>query len=171
MILDWVPEGDEVVVLHQWSARKLQPIIVFYVAAIFAALMAVSYFLFHSQTGVKALAVGGIAFILPLFPGLVNKVEYRLTESGLEKRSPHSKVQQDFEEVFRWDQLSHVVPMKYGFKYYKPLNDSNPLRCFWKTYFSDAYSGEFHIEAGDKDEVLRILVEHDIPTLRPWSIP
>ena len=162
-----ISEGGETVVLYRWSARKLHPIIVFYVAAVFVAMMAVSYFLFNSLTGVKALALGAVGFIVPLFPGVINKVEYRLTESGLEKRPLNPKVPQDFEEVFRWDQLNHVVPMKYGFKYYRPLNDSNPVRCFWKTYISDAYSGEFHIEAEDRDKVRSILARHGIPMSRP----
>lgn len=161
------PDSDEPAVLYQWSARKLQPIIVVYVAAVFAAMMAVAYFLVHSLAAVKALMLGAIAFIVPLFPGLINKVEYRLTESGLEKRSLNKKAPQEFKEVFRWDQLSHVVPMKHGFKYFKPLNDSNPLRRFWKYNVSDAYSGEFHIEAEDRPEVLGIVARYDIPTSRP----
>ena len=161
------PDRDEGEVLYHWSARKLQPIIVVYVAAVFAAMMAVAYFLVHSQTAVKALMLAAVGFIVPLFPGLINKVEYRLTESGLEKRPLNRKAPKEFKEVFRWDQLSHVVSMKYGFKYYKPLNDSNPLRRFWKTHVSDAFSGEFHIEAEDRAEVLGIMVRHDIPTSRP----
>jgi hypothetical protein len=163
---EMAPDRDDGAVLYHWSARKLQPIIVVYVAAVFAAMMAVAYFLAHSQVAVKALMLGAVGFIVPLFPGLINKVEYRLTESGLEKRPLNLKAPQEFKEVFRWDQLSHVVPMKYGFKYYKPLTDWNPLRRFWKTHVSDAYSGEFHIEAEDRAEVLSIMARHDIPTSR-----
>ncbi len=166
-----VPKVEEAEVLYQWSARKLQPVIVLYVAAVFLAMMSVSYFVFHSLAAVEALAFGAVAFILPLLPGLLNKVEYRLTKSGLEKRSLNSRTPPDFEEVFCWDQLSHFVPMKYGFKYYRPLNDPSPVRCFWKTYFSDAYSGEFHIEAKDKDKIRKLLDEHGIPTSRSLSIP
>ena len=162
-----VPEGDEAVVLYQWSARKLHPITIFYVAAVFVAMMAVSYFLFHSLTGVKALALGAFGFIVPLFPGVINKVEYRLTESGLDKRPLKPKAPQDFEEVFGWDQLSHIVPMKNGFKYYRSLDDSNPLQRFWKTHISDAYSGEFHIETENLDEIRGILARHGIPISRP----
>ena len=161
------PERDEAVVLHQWSARRLQPIIVFYVAAVFAVMMAVSYFLLHSLTAVKALALGAVGFIVPLLPGLIGKAEYRLTDSGLEKRPLNRKDPKDFKDVFRWDRLSHVVPMKHGFKYYRLIDDSNPFRRFWKAHISDAYSGEFHIEVKDRDEVLNILARHGIPTSRP----
>ncbi len=57
--------------------------------------------------------------------------------------------------------------MKHGFKYFKLLNDSNPLRCFWKTHISDAYSGEFHIETEDREQILGILAQNGIPTSRP----
>jgi len=48
--------SDRPVVLYHWSARKLQPVILVYVAAVFGVLMAGSYFLLHSPTAVKALA-------------------------------------------------------------------------------------------------------------------
>lgn len=152
---------------YQWSARKLQPIVVAYVAAVFVAMMAVSHFMLHSATGVKALALGAVGFILPLVPAVLGRVEYRLNDAGLEKRPLNEKKPRDFEEVFRWDQLSHVTPMRNGFKYFKPVGDVSPLRRFWKTHVSDAYSGEFHVEAEDRDEVLGILDEYCVPTARP----
>lgn len=154
-------------VLYQWSARKIRPIVLLYVAAVFGVMMAVSYFLIHSLASVKALALGAIAFIVPLIPSVMSKNEYRLTASGLDKRPLKRKDPQDFKEVFRWDQLSHVVPISHGFKYYKPVDGSHRVRRFWKTHISDSYSGEFHAEAADRDEVLRILASRGIPTSRP----
>lgn len=157
-------DREKSVVLHHWSARKLHPIIVVYVAAVFLACMAVSYFLVHSMTAVKALAIAAVAAVFPLFPSVINKVEYQLTESGLEKRPLNRRTPQEFKSVFLWDQLSHVIPMKHGFKFYKPMNDSNPFRRFWKAHISDAFSGEFHVEVGDRDKVLSIMEHHGIPT-------
>jgi hypothetical protein len=34
-------------------------------------------------------------------------------------------------------------------------------------HVSDAYFGEFHIEAADRDEIRNILAEHGIPRSRP----
>lgn len=161
------PDREEAAVLYQWSARRLQPIILVYVGGVFLAMMAFSHFLAHSPTAVKALALGAIGFIGPLVPGVLGKTEYRLTEAGLQTRPLNTKAPKDYKEVFLWPQLSHVVPMKYGFKYYKPVGDSSWLGRFWKNHVSDAYSGEFHIEVADRDVVLGIMVRQGIPTSRP----
>ena len=44
----------EPAILYQWSARKLQPVVLVYVALIFTAMTAVAHFLLHSPTAVKA---------------------------------------------------------------------------------------------------------------------
>jgi hypothetical protein len=157
-------DKSELAVLYQWSARKMQPVIIVYVAAVFAGMIVVSHFLLHSPTGVKALALASIGFIVPLVPGVLSRTEYRLTDTGLEKRPLDEKKPKEYQEVFRWDNLSHVVPVKHGFKYFLPLGATTPLRRFWKYNVSDAYSGEFHIEAKDRDEISAILASRDIPT-------
>jgi hypothetical protein len=105
--------------------------------------------------------------LLPLLASMVSKFEYRLTESGLDKRPLKRKSPRDFKDVFRWQQLSYVVPAKYGFKYYRPIDDSNPFRRFWKAHISDAYSGEFHVEVKDRDDVLSTLARLGIRTSAP----
>ena len=72
--------------LHEWSARKLQPIILVYVAGVFIAMMAVAQFAVHSPAAVKALALAAIGSFVALLPGVAGKVEYRLTRAGLEQR-------------------------------------------------------------------------------------
>jgi hypothetical protein len=157
---------DETVVLEQWSARTLRPIVVFYVAMVFAAFMAVAHFILRSPTGVKALALTSVGAIVPLVPSVLRKVEYRATESGIEKRKLEKKDPAAFERVFRWDELSHVVPTRNGFKFYKIMGEPSLLRRFWKVYVSDAYSGEIHVESADRPRVLRIVEEQGIVTSR-----
>ena len=154
-------------VLHQWSARKLHPIIVFYVFAIFAVLIAISYFVVHSMPAVKGLAIAALGSIVPLLPGVINKTEYQLTESGLEKRLLDRKKPREFKDVFRWENLSHVVPIKHGFKFFNPINETNPIRRFWKTHISDSHSGEFRVETEDRETVLDILNKRDVPLTKP----
>ena len=154
-------------VLDQWSARKLRPGVVFYVAAVFAAFMAMSQFLFHSPTAVKALAGGAVAAIVQLLLGVLNKVEYQLTESGLAKRPLKEKESPPFKDVFRWDELSYVVPMKHGFKYFKTVDEPNPFRRFWKAHLSDSASGEVHLEAEDRERVLGLLARKEVAMSKP----
>lgn len=160
-------DNDKPIVLHMWSARKLHPIIVIYVILVFVICMAISYFVVHSMTAVKALALAAVGVIVPLLPAVINKTEYQLTESGLEKRLLDRKNPREFKDVFRWDYLSHVVPIKHGFKFYNPINEKNPIRRFWKTHISDSHSGEFRVETGDRDIVLGILKRRDVPLSKP----
>jgi len=145
-----------------WAARTLQPIIVFYVAVIFLASMALTYFIFDSITGVKALAMAAFAAIVSLLPGLVSRVEYRLSRTGLDKRSLNEKKSQAFKNVFRFEQLSHIVPLKHGFKYYKTLKEPNVFKRFWKLYISNAHSGEIHLETKDRERILKLLADQGL---------
>ena len=142
------------VVLDRWLARKIQPVVVFYVVAVFAAFMAMSHFIFHSPDAVKALAIAAVGVVAATVPGVMGKIEYQLTELGMEKRSLNVKKSGEFEEAFRWDQLSHVVPMRHGFKYFKTMNETNPVRRFWKAHISDQFSGEIHVERNDLERIL-----------------
>jgi hypothetical protein len=152
-------EIEERDVLFQWSARKLHPVILLYVALVFLAFMALAYFVLHSVSGVKALAIGAVGATIPLVPAVLRRNEYRLTETGLEKRPIDPKKPRSFTEVFSWQELSRVRPMRRGFKFFLTLDEPRPLRRFWKTHVADAFSGEFHVESEDRERVLGILEE------------
>ena len=153
---------DQSEVLFQWSARKLQPIVLLYVAAILVAMMLFSYFVVHSMAAVKALAMTAVASMVPLVPAVLSRVEYRITGQGLDRRPVSKEKPREFETVFELDQLSYIVPMRHGFKFYRPLNESNPLLRFWKAHVSDAYSGEVHVERANRERVLEILNRYGI---------
>ena len=59
--------------------------------------------------------------------------------------------------MFAWSELSHVVPVKHGFKYVKTINETNALRRFWKRHISDKFSGEVHVERKDLERILGIV--------------
>jgi len=142
---------------YQWSARKLQPIILLFVAVVIVAMIALAYFVVHSMTAVKALVITAVAAIVPLVPTVLMRVEYRLTGETLDRRPVDSEKPRAPEELFRLDQLSHLVPMRHGFKFYKKLEEPNPLRRFWKLHVSDEYSGEVHVEKQDQKRVSELL--------------
>jgi len=148
--------------LDVWSARKIRPIVILYVLGVFAAFMVVSFFVFHSTDALKALALAAVGAVAATVPGVMERVEYRLTESGIEKRTLKTKTPREFSGVFRWAEVSHVVPMKHGFRYFKTLNEKSPLRRFWKVHFSDEYSGEVHVEKEDLAQVLEIVARQGI---------
>jgi hypothetical protein len=148
---------DEPIVLEEWSARRISPLVVLSVASIYGAFLALAYFVFHSTGAVKGLALAAVGTLVPLLPALTRRIEYRITETGLESRPRRRENPDAFREVFRWDQLSHVVPGRRGFKFTKPNPGSNPLRRFWNAHFSDAFSGEVHLEAEDRERVLRLV--------------
>jgi hypothetical protein len=55
-----------------------------------------------------------------------------------------------------------VEDMAHGFKFYKSLDERNPLRRFWWLYVSDAFSGEIHGEKVERERVFEILVGRGI---------
>ncbi len=142
-------------VLERWSARKVQPTVILYVVVVFAVFIALAVFVFHSATGAKALVIAAAAGVAAAVPGVIEKVEYQLTELGIKKRRLDPRRPGQFDEVFRWDQLSRVVPMNHGFKYFKTVNETNPLRRFWTVHLSDRFSGEVHVEKKDLEPILR----------------
>ena len=143
--------------LDQWSARRIRPIVMLYVVAVFAIFCAVAYFVVHSTEAVKALVVAAVAALGATVPGVMEKIEYRLGASGIEKRTVRTNEPREFESVFRWDELSHVSPMRHGFKYSKTMTETNALRRFWNTHLSDRFSGEVHVEKNDLKRVLEIV--------------
>jgi hypothetical protein len=161
-----VASPDGVVALDRWVARKVQSIVVLYVAAVFAAFIAVSYFVFHSQEAVTALVIAAVGAIAATIPGVLEKVEYLLTASGIEKRTVNMKKPGEFKRVFQWDQLSRVVHTKRGIKYYKSMNETNPLRRFWKAHISDEFSGEIHVEKKNLERIRKIFEQRGCVTPR-----
>ncbi len=157
-----VPTTGGPAVLDRWSARKVQPIVVLYVVAVFAVFGAVAHFVVHSTDAVKALAIAALGAVAATVPGVMERVEYRLTESGLEKRSA-KRSPGPFQEVFRWPELSRVVPTGHGFKYFKATNEPNPLRRFWRRHFSDVCSGEVRVEREDLERVLGLVERQGVP--------
>lgn len=160
-------DRDDPVALDQWAARKIQPIVVLYVVAVFAVFMALSLFVFHSDEAVKALAIALVGAGVATIPGLVERVEYQLTDSGLARRPLKTKNPGPFRDVFRWEELNHIVPMKHGFKYFKTPKETNPLRRFWKQHISDRYSGEVHVERSDLDRILATVERQRATTRTP----
>lgn len=153
---------DEPTILYQWSARKMQPVVLLYVAAVFVVFIALSFFIFHSMTAVKALALTGVAAIVPLIPSVLMRTEYRITERGLERRPLNRDEPQAYERVFRFEELDHVEPTGHGFKFYFPLTAPSALKRFWLKHASDEYSGEFHVEKQDQKRVSELLSEQGV---------
>lgn len=156
------PVGHESQVLDRWSARRIQPVVVLYVLVVFAVFIAMAHFVFHSPDAVKALVVAAVGAVAATMPGVMSKVEYRATESGIEKRTLNEKKPAEFEEAFRWDRLSHVKRTGHGFKFYLTMDETSLPRRFWKTHISDECSGEIHAEEKDLDRVLAVVDRHGI---------
>ena len=140
-------------IFHRWSARKMSPVILFYVALVFIVFIAFSHFIFHSKAAVKALVLTAVGSLLPLYVTSIGRVEYRLTGKGLEKRQVKKENTAEFIEVFNFEQLDHIVRTRRGFKYYFRLEEGGSLKRFLMKYFSDKYSGEVHIKKDDQEKV------------------
>jgi len=137
----------------------VQPVVLLWVALIFLIFIALGYFGFHSMTAVKTLAMTAVASIVPLVPSVLGRVEYRITERRLERRVVNKREPAPFETVFRFDEVSRIVPMRHGFKFHRSLNEPRPFRRFWKAHLSDEYSGEVHVERADREVVFEELAE------------
>ena len=146
-----------------WSARKLRPSTLIYVVLIFVFFMAISLFVFHSMSAARSLALGAIASIVALLPLVLGKFEYQTDESGVRKRPFGKRNKKEFEKVFDWSELSHASMLKHGFKYFKTLDEQNPVQRFLKIQFSDKYSGEIHVGKEDQDRVLRLFTDKGVP--------
>jgi hypothetical protein len=132
-------------------------VVVLYLLVAFAAFISVSPFNFHSPEAVNALIVAAIGAVAATVASELGKIEHRLTTSGIEKRTADSKNPREFEEAFRWDELSRVVPVKHGFKYSKKMIETKPLRRFWRLHISDRYAGEIQVEGQDLARVLGLV--------------
>jgi hypothetical protein len=150
---------------RSWNARRLRPVIAFYVVGVFAVFIALAHFVFHSPDAIKALAAAALAAVVSLVPSLLNRLEYRITDGGLQKRPLSKERPRAFEDVFAWDELSHLVPTRTGFKYYKKLDEPKPLARFYKLHLSADHSGELHVERRDLEKVRALLHRHAVPVL------
>ena len=149
---------------HTWVARNVKPIVILYMLGVFAAFMVLAYFVFDSPGAVKALLLAAVAGVASATPEILTRHRYRLTASGLMKARLRPEGEKKPKALFTWDELSHVIPTKSGFKYYKDLPDSNALRRFFQLHFSDSYSGDVRVEAEDQARVMEILHQQGIPT-------
>jgi hypothetical protein len=160
-------DPDDTGAEHAWSARTVQPIVAVYVAAVFVCFMGLAHFVFHSADAVKALFAAAVAGVAAVVPAILNRVEYRISGTGLAKRPLRRKGPGAFEDVFAWDELTHLVPTGTGFKYYKTLPDTGAVSRFFKLYLSAEYSGEFHVDPEDRARVRAIFDRRGVPTSKP----
>jgi hypothetical protein len=163
MAIDANAESDDgQQILFEWTARKMQPVVLLYVAAVFVVFMAVAILVFDSINAIKALALTAVAAIVPLVPSVLARVDYRLRGGLLEQRPHDDSEPKDFETIARLDELSHIKPLRHGFKYFRPLDERNLLVRFWKLEFSDQYSGEVHVEPDDQEKVMELMRRHGV---------
>jgi hypothetical protein len=152
---------------HSWSERGVRPIILLYVVGVFVGFIASAHFVFRSGEAVEALVVAALASIAATVPGILKKTEYHLTIDGLSRRPLAQRQPRDFVEVFKWEELSHLVPTKAGFKYYKKLEEPSRLVRFLKVHFLSGYSGKFHVGPEVRNRVEPIVDRHAIPRQKP----
>lgn len=155
-----LPDGDH------WLARTVQPVTAIYLTAVLGAFMVVAGFVFHSKEAVLALAALAGGELVMLAPSFLNRVEYLLTESGLQKRHHRPKDPPPFKEVFTWDELSHLTPTGAGFKFTKKFSETGALKRFYKLHVSGDYSGEFHVEPADRKRIEGLFRARGIPTTK-----
>lgn len=149
-----------------WTARTVQPVTALYLTLILGTFMAVAGLVFHSTEAVLALAALAGGELVMLAPSMLNRVEYRLTEEGLEKRAVRAKDPPPFKRLFAWHELSHLTPTGAGFKFYKKLSEPGRWKRFYKLHMCGDYSGEFHVEPDERRRVEGFFRERGIPTTK-----
>lgn len=147
----------------RWIARTVRPATLLQVPLVFLVFMAAAQFLFHSADAVRALALTTLAAFVALFPGVLGRVEYWATGHAVKKRPRRTSGDGKFTEVFRWEELDYVVRAKFGFRYFKRMDETSPLRRLWRMHLSDRYSGEIHVDPPDRELVFAMLQERGIP--------
>jgi len=153
-------------VVDQWLARPMKPKFVLpYLAVFFAALIALAVFLFDSIAGVMSLAVTAVGTSVALLADLMIRIEYRLTESGIEKRRVRQQEPAPFKEIVRYPDLDHIELKRYGFRYFKKTDSTSRHMGSLKRTFSEELSGEVYIEAADRERVLAHLTEHGVTSM------
>lgn len=145
----------------------MQPVVAVYVAGVFVGFIALAYFVFRSPDAVKALATTCVGSLAALAATMLTRSEYRLTEVGLGKRLLSPKKPREFKDVFAWDDLSHLVPTRTGFKYYKKLDEPRRLARVFKLHVFGDYSGEFHVEREDRERVRALIAGRGVQVRLP----
>ncbi len=145
---------------HIWSARTVRPIITLYVMAVFAAFMVLAWFVFRSADAVQALAIAAVGSLVGITPALLSRVEYRLTETGLEKRPLRPGQARKFEEVFAWAELQELSPTRSGFQFHKQVPAANPLMRLARRQLAAGHSGEVRVEEADRERVTALIRRH-----------
>jgi hypothetical protein len=148
-------EGHDILI--EWTARKIRPVVILYVAGVFAGFAVVAYFILGSTAAVKALLLAAIGVIVPLVPAVVSRLDYRLTADRLERRPRSTAEEKEFETVFDVEDLDRIVPIGSGFKYVTTFDATGPIDRFRKLFLSDCTTGEVQIEEADRKTVLETL--------------
>lgn len=163
---DTATSSDGSTTLNCWSARRVRPVVVLYIVVVFAAFIVAAQFIFRTPEAVKALVMAAVGAVAATIPGVIGKVEYRATTSGVEQRKLDEKKPGQFEKTFCWSQLSHIVPMRHGFRYYRVMDETHPIRRFWKLHVCGHFSGEIHVERHDLDRILELVERRGIAILK-----
>jgi hypothetical protein len=150
---------------HTWSARNVRPVVALYVGGVFVGFMALAQLVFHSTDAVKALLVTAVGAVGALVPSLLTRLEYRISDAGLARRRSSEKGARGLKVLFAWEELSHLVPTRTGFKYFKKMDEPNSLLRFFKLHFSGDLSGEFHVETEDLPRVRALIDARAVPVL------
>jgi hypothetical protein len=153
-------EAPAPTVLHAWSARRIAPVMAVYVTGIFLGFMALAWFVFHSRDAVTALVTALLGSLATLGAGIVSRIDYRITETGLEKRPRIAQRSGEYREVFRWEELEEVVPTRRGFRFAKRMDEPHPLRRFWRRSIVEGNAGEVHCEGPERTRVLDLVARH-----------
>ena len=64
---------------------------VVYVVVVFAVFAAIAHFIVRSPEAVKALLMAAVGTVAATVPGVMGKIEYRMTASGIERRTLNEK--------------------------------------------------------------------------------
>lgn len=156
---------------HTWSARNVRPVVAVWVVGVFVGFIALSHFVFHSTEAVKALLVTAVGAVGALVPSILTRLEYRLTDAGLARRRGSEKGSRELKVLFLWEELSHFVPTRTGFKYFKKMDEPNPLVRFFKLHISGDHSGEIHVEAEDLPRVRALIDARAVPVFGSGRSP
>lgn len=153
-------QRDDATDAHTWSARTVRPIIVLYVTAVFLGFMVLAWFVFHSTDAAQALAIAAVGSLVGLAPAVLSRVEYRLTDTGLEKRLDRPGQAREFEEVFAWTELRELSPTRSGFRFHKEVAAASALARLARRHLSAGHSGDLRVEEADRARVSALIGQH-----------
>lgn len=157
-------------VLCQWTARKIYPLVPVYIAGIFLGFIGFAVAV-QSKEAVIALATTGVGSIVALLPGILSRLEYKLTPKELLKRPATGDDLVSFQHVFQVGELSHFVMIQSGFKFFKPLETTRRMKRFIRKHLMAEYSGEVHVDRRDRERVRDALRRAGIPDHSKGSRP